>query len=66
MQEEAYRASKVGVDLEVASVLWLFSRLKQLLATELSGASGSASVAVDPGLVYSVLFLCSFLRWCPF
>ena len=58
--------SKVGVDLEVASVLWLFSRLKQLLMTELSGVSGSASVVVDPGLVYSALCLRFFLRQCPF
>ena len=59
MRGEAYRVSKVSVDLEVASVLWLFSQLKQLLATELNGVSGSASVVVDPSLVYSAL--CLFL-----
>ena len=57
--------SEVCVDLEVASVLWLFSQLKQLLATELSGASGLASVVVAPGLMYSMLCLRFFLRQCP-
>ena len=52
MREEAYGVSKVNVVLEVTSVLWpSFSQLKQLLVTELSGASGSAFVAVDPGPV---------------
>ena len=61
MREEAYRASKVYVVLEVASVLWPpFSQLKWLVVTELvSGTSGSASVAVDPGP-----HLHSFPRWC--
>ena len=66
--EEAYGVSKVDVVLEVTSVLWPpFSQLKQLLVTELSGASGLAFVAVDPGLcclVYSALCLRFFLRWC--
>ena len=34
--------------------------------TELSGVTGSASVVVDPGLVYSALCLRFFPRRCPF